>query len=92
MLIALDAMGGDHAPAEIIAGALLARAELQIDIALIGAKEVIEAELARQGETPAAFEIIHASEAIGMDEHMAPARARRGKPCRRRERSPRRRP
>ena len=77
MLIALDAMGGDHAPAEIIAGALLARAELQIDIALIGAKEVIEAELARQGETPAAFEIIHASEAIGMDEH--PAQAVRAK-------------
>ncbi len=77
MLIALDAMGGDNAPAEIIAGAILARTELQIDIALIGAKEVIEAELARQGETPAAFEIIHASEAIGMDEH--PAQAVRAK-------------
>ena len=77
MLIALDAMGGDHAPAEIIAGAILARAELQIDIALVGAKEVIEAELARQGETSAAFEIIHASEAIGMDEH--PAQAVRAK-------------
>ena len=77
MLIALDAMGGDNAPAEIIAGALLARTELQIDIALVGAKEVIEAELARQGETPAAFEIIHASEAISMDEH--PAQAVRAK-------------
>ncbi len=77
MLIALDAMGGDHAPAEIIAGALLARAELQLDIALVGAREVIEAELARQGETPAAFEIIHATEAIGMDEH--PAQAVRAK-------------
>ena len=77
MLIALDAMGGDHAPAEIIAGALLARTELKIDIALVGAREVIEAELARQGESPSAFEIIHASEAISMDEH--PAQAVRAK-------------
>lgn len=66
-------MGGDHAPAEIIAGAILARTELNIDVALVGQKEVIEAELARQGETSAAFEIIHASEAIGMDEHPAQA-------------------
>jgi glycerol-3-phosphate acyltransferase PlsX len=73
LLIALDAMGGDHAPAEIIAGAILARTELNIDVALVGQKEVIEAELARQGETSAAFEIIHASEAIGMDEHPAQA-------------------
>ena len=73
MLIALDAMGGDHAPAEIIAGALLARTELNLDIALVGSKEIIEAELARQGESAAAFEIIHASEAIGMDEHPAQA-------------------
>lgn len=77
VLIALDAMGGDHAPAEIIAGALLARTELKIDVALVGAKEVIEAELARQGESPSAFEIIHASEAISMDEH--PAQAVRAK-------------
>jgi glycerol-3-phosphate acyltransferase PlsX len=66
-------MGGDHAPAEIIAGALLAHAELGVDIALVGAKEVIEAELARQGEPASAFEIIHASEAISMDEHPAQA-------------------
>ena len=73
MLIALDAMGGDHAPAEIIAGALLARVELGVDIALVGPKDLLEGELARQGETAAAFEIIHASEAIGMDEHPAQA-------------------
>ncbi len=77
MLIALDAMGGDHAPAEIVAGALLARKELGVDVALVGAKAVIEAELARQGEAATAFQIIHASEAIGMDEH--PAQAVRAK-------------
>ncbi len=77
MLIALDAMGGDHAPAEIVAGALLARKELGVDVALVGAKDVIEAELVRQGESPTAFQIMHASEAIGMDER--PAQAVRAK-------------
>jgi phosphate acyltransferase len=77
LLIALDVMGGDHAPSEIIAGALLARTELNLDIALVGPKEIIEAELARQDASAAAFEIIHASEAIGMDEH--PAQAVRAK-------------
>ena len=77
MLIALDAMGGDHAPAEIVAGALLARNELGIEIALVGPREIIAAELARHGETPTGIEIIHASEAIAMDEH--PAQAVRSK-------------
>lgn len=76
-MITVDAMGGDHAPAEIVAGALLARAELSVDVALVGPKDVIEAELARQGAQPSAFQIVHASEAIGMDEH--PAQAVRAK-------------
>ncbi|MHB8377689.1 MAG: phosphate acyltransferase PlsX, partial [Dehalococcoidia bacterium] len=49
MLIALDAMGGDHAPAAIVAGALLARRELGIDVALVGPREVVETELSRYG-------------------------------------------
>ena len=73
MLIALDAMGGDHAPAEIVAGALLARNELGIEIALVGERQIIAAELARHGETPSGIEVIHASEAIAMDEHPAQA-------------------
>src|SRR3990172_9507547 len=56
LLIALDAMGGDHAPAEIVAGALLARNELGIEIALVGEREVLAAELARPGDTPAPIE------------------------------------
>ena len=77
MLIALDAMGGDHAPAEIVAGALLARNELSIETALVGSKDIIEAELTRLGEQPASWEIVHATEAIAMDEH--PAQAVRSK-------------
>ncbi len=76
MLIALDAMGGDHAPAEIVAGALLARQD-GIEVALVGPKVVIEAELVRQGESAVSIQIVHASEAIGMDE--SPAQAVRAK-------------
>ena len=66
-------MGGDQAPAEIVAGALLARAELGIQVALVGPKDVIEAELVRQGELATRFEIMNATEAIAMDEHPAQA-------------------
>jgi glycerol-3-phosphate acyltransferase PlsX len=77
VLIALDAMGGDHAPAEIVAGALLARRELKIEVALVGPKDVIESELRRHEASPSDFQIVHAAEAIGMDEH--PAQAVRSK-------------
>jgi glycerol-3-phosphate acyltransferase PlsX len=77
MLIALDAMGGDNAPAEIVAGALLARAELGIGVALVGASDIIKAELARQSAAGPQLQVIHASEVIAMDEH--PAQAVRAK-------------
>jgi len=70
-------MGGDRAPAEIVAGALLARKELGVEVALVGHKEIIEDELAHRRESPSGIEIIHASEAIAMDEH--PAQAVRSK-------------
>ena len=77
MLVALDAMGGDHAPAAIVAGALLARKELGIEVALVGDRQIVEAELTRDGPAPSGIELVHASEAVGMDEH--PAQAVRSK-------------
>jgi len=56
--IAVDAMGGDHAPAEIVAGAELA-AKAGIPVVLVGQPEAI-------GETE--LEVIAASEVIAMDE------------------------
>jgi len=41
--IAIDAMGGDHAPAEIVAGALRAQAELGVEVLLVGDRQQIEA-------------------------------------------------
>jgi glycerol-3-phosphate acyltransferase PlsX len=43
--IAIDAMGGDHAPAEIVAGALRAREELGVEVLLVGDPQQIEAAL-----------------------------------------------
>lgn len=43
--IAIDAMGGDHAPAEIVAGALRAREELGVEVILVGDRPSIEAVL-----------------------------------------------
>lgn len=68
MIIALDAMGGDRAPGEPVAGALLAHRELDVQVALIGAPELIREELSRHGAPPSGIEVVAASEAIGMDE------------------------
>ena len=43
--IAIDAMGGDHAPAEIVTGALRAREELGVEVLLVGDPQQIEAAL-----------------------------------------------
>jgi glycerol-3-phosphate acyltransferase PlsX len=43
--IAIDAMGGDYAPSEIVAGAIKAQAELGVDILLVGDPEQIKASV-----------------------------------------------
>ena len=40
-------MGGDYAPAEIVKGAVLAAEKGDIDIALVGPTDIVEAELAK---------------------------------------------
>ncbi|HEY6634793.1 MAG TPA: phosphate acyltransferase PlsX [Acidimicrobiia bacterium] len=72
--IALDAMGGDHAPAETVAGAVDAAAR-GVDVVLVGDGPRIEAELARHGADMA---IVHAPDIIGMGDD--PARALRERP------------
>jgi glycerol-3-phosphate acyltransferase PlsX len=73
--IAVDAMGGDHGPSEIVPGALdHARAHPQDRVLLVG-DEVTIAKIA--GDLPSNVEIVHASQVIGMDEH--PAKALREK-------------
>ena len=75
MIIGIDAMSGDHAPAAVIEGAILAQQELTGDqkILLIGDEKIIREHLNRhhyQGQT---IQIHHASQVIEMDEQ--PTRA-----------------
>jgi phosphate acyltransferase len=65
--IAIDAMGGDHAPGEIVAGALRAKEELGVDILLVGDPQQIEAALPPKTNL-GQVEIVTAQEAIAMDE------------------------
>lgn len=75
--IAIDAMGGDHAPAEIVAGAIRAAAELDIEVLLVGDPQQIRASVAHQGQS-FPLEIITAEEVVAMDEE--PITAIRRKP------------
>ena len=69
--IAVDAMGGDHAPEEIVAGALLA-AELDFaDVILVGEQSKI-AELLR-GPAAGRIRVVHAPESVPMDQHASQA-------------------
>lgn len=75
MRIALDAMGGDYAPREIVAGALQAARALDgIErIILVGDEESVRRECMAAGGMPSNVEIAHASQNIGMDESPASA-------------------
>lgn len=75
--IAIDAMGGDHAPSEIVAGALRAREELGVNILLVGDPQQIEAALPPKTNL-GQVEIVTAKDAIAMDEE--PLNAVRRKP------------
>ena len=78
MRIALDAMGGDQAPAVTVAGAVAAARNLGVAIALVGDRAVIEAELTKHDAVGLDLTIVEATDTIGMDEH--PAQAVRRKP------------
>ncbi len=75
--ISIDAMGGDHAPREVVHGAVLAALEYKIAIILVGPEAAIRQELERpvirqllQGKSPAELNIsiVNASEVIQMGE------------------------
>ncbi|MCB1069096.1 MAG: phosphate acyltransferase PlsX [Verrucomicrobia bacterium] len=79
MRIAVDAMGGDFAPAEIVKGACEAAAAFpDIEVLyLVGDREAVQRELDRQKQVPPAIQVVHSDEVIGMGE--APASAVRRK-------------
>jgi phosphate acyltransferase len=77
-VIALDAMGGDHAPAPEVAGAVAAVREADLRVVLCGDRDKLREELARAGGRESErLSIRHASQVVGMHDH--PGRAFRQK-------------
>src|SRR5690554_4944287 len=70
--IAVDAMGGDHAPEAVVYGAAAAVNDFPVEVILVGNESEV-APLLREVGQPAGLTIHHASDRISMDAH--PARA-----------------
>ncbi|HZJ57024.1 MAG TPA: phosphate acyltransferase PlsX [Clostridia bacterium] len=68
MKIIVDAMGGDHAPAEVLKGCVGAASEYQVRLTLVGREDIIKQQLQALGAPLESFEIVNASEVIEPDE------------------------
>ncbi len=73
-------MGGDHAPAEIVAGAIRAQQELGVEVLLVGDRLSIESSLKQHTNiSPSEVQIIHAEEVVEMGEEPLTALKRKPK-------------
>lgn len=69
MRIAVDAMGGDHAPIEIVKGTVQAAQKLKdVEIILVGDAKRVNSELSSIGNCPKNIRVHHAPQVVGMDE------------------------
>jgi phosphate acyltransferase len=75
--IALDAMGGDHAPRVEVEGAILAARELGVRVLLVGVEGEVRSELNRHRHRGLPIDIVHAPEVITMTD--SPSQAFRRK-------------
>lgn len=74
MKIAVDAMGGDYAPEEVVLGAIEAVKSYSLDVVLVGDTNKIKEVLNRYGaKDNSHLSIVHASQVIDMGEHPAQA-------------------
>ena len=77
MKIVLDGMGGDHAPREIVKGAVEAAAIISHDIYIVGKKKEIEEEIKKNKFKGSNIKVVDAEEVITMDD--SPVKAIRRK-------------
>ncbi|MCF6466410.1 phosphate acyltransferase PlsX [Clostridium sp. Cult2] len=68
MKIIVDGMGGDNSPDEIVKGCVEAVNELNVNIIIVGKKEIIEGELSKYQFPQETIDIINATEVISNDE------------------------
>ena len=67
--VAVDAMGGDNAPAEVVKGAVEAvLAEKKVKVVLVGQEEAVKAELSKYEYPADQVEVVNASQVIAMAE------------------------
>lgn len=66
--IALDAMGGDRGPEELVSGAIMAANEFDLEVSLVGDQVRLGAILATYGHPSSKIHLVHASQVVGMDE------------------------
>lgn len=67
--VAVDAMGGDYAPTEMVAGAVEAvNANKEIQVLLVGQEQVVSGELSKHTYDRNRIQVVHASEVIETDE------------------------
>lgn len=73
--IALDAMGGDMAPAGTVEGAISAVKDISqgVKVVLVGRREAIEGHIGREGLDGTKLEIVDAPDVVGMSESPATA-------------------
>ncbi len=73
MRVAVDAMGGDNAPAVEVEGAISACREFGIPVTLVGDRGRLEEELARRGCAGLDIDILHTTEVVGMHDSASDA-------------------
>jgi len=74
LTIALDAMGGDHAPKIEVEGAVRAARSLNVKVLLVGQQDVVRRELEQHEDyRQLPIEIVHASERVTMEDSAAKA-------------------
>ncbi len=66
--IAVDAMGGDHAPRAEVEGAIAAAREYGVRVLLVGVEGAVKAELGRHSHRGLPIGVVHASEVISMSD------------------------
>ncbi|MFH1141579.1 MAG: phosphate--acyl-ACP acyltransferase, partial [Chloroflexota bacterium] len=76
--VAVDAMGGDHAPGEGVAGAVQAARQQGVEVLLVGDYAVVEAELARHSTQGLRIAVVPSEGVIEETDH--PLQAMREKP------------
>src|SRR5271169_1295875 len=68
LTIAVDAMGGDHAPKAEVEGAIRAARDLGVKVLLVGQEDVVRRELEAQDGIGLPIEVVHASERVTMED------------------------